>query len=143
MGPWHSCPLPGPGAAGETSFWPPSLSSCEERGEPLPILVAVAGLLSSPVSYLIPILALEPRIPALYSQGAQDSKYGWVQNYFCPQFLPQHPPSSPHKTLSLSPCFRSLNQLWILWPTTTPQPRRLSRSPRLAYSKRHHNIGFY
>lgn len=102
MGPWQSCPLPGPGAAGETSFWPPSLSSCEERGEPLPILVAVAGLLSPPVSYLIPILALKPRIPALYSQGAQDSKYGLGTRLLLSSVSSSALTTSPHKDLAVS-----------------------------------------
>jgi hypothetical protein len=58
IGPLVELPPPWAGAGGETSFSVPLHSSCEERGGPLPILVAVAGLLSPPGSYLTPNLAL-------------------------------------------------------------------------------------
>ena len=48
LGPWQSCSLPRRGCCEDLFLRAPFLSSCEERGGPLPILVAVAGTSLSP-----------------------------------------------------------------------------------------------
>lgn len=141
--PGRAAPSLGQGLVGRQ----PSLSSflaasCEGWGGPFPILVAVAGGPVSPPGknpVSIPALRLGS-LPSPLTTGEDK-----IPSYL--HFLPHRSlPSEPLEPHSLFfPClFSPPHQFGILQaPTLTLHPRWLSRSPRLAYSKRHHNIGFY
>lgn len=149
LGPWQSCPLPGAGTVGKISFSvPPALAAVRSGEAPSPFWLLSLGLKSPPECYLTPTLA--PSLGSLPSlQGVGDSRSCLGAKLLLSSFPSSGPIPSPPPRAPSSLFLASFLSPPPAWDPTFPSPpphhatRLLSRSSRLAYSKRHHNIGFY
>lgn len=146
LGPWQSCPpSPGRGCWKTSCSVPPPLAAVRSGEAPSPFWLLSLGL-SLPLDLnLTPTLAPSLGSPPS-SQGPRTlglirgQSYRDLISFLGPPLLRPHGNPQPllSRFLSPPPGLTSSGSS----PLATPPPTLLSRSSRLAYSKRHHNIGF-